>query len=190
MAGICGKISSSILYDCSQNLVGGTKNKLVLINRADISAVTYSTGNSLTVTNIIKNAGASGYAFEGYRHSVDVSYSVVVADYSVGYNHGPIIFRLFNYDSTTKIQLEQMAKADLVAVIENNFQGADSRYEIYGLSAGLYMTAFEVQKSVDLGQFTITLSSDKYKEARLPATLYAGDPATTTTVYNNLLIAG
>ena len=185
MAGNCGKISDDIFNDCDETLIGGVRDRLVLFNIDDIDTYTKNVTNSQIIEdiNLITSPAARGYVFEGQNNSIDDSTALSKGAYSVGYMH-KIIFRVFGNGPEIKKQLEALAKGKTVAVVQNNFKGADGQaaFELKGMDSGLEVLELTSDKSdADTqGAYVVTLSTnEKFKEAHLPATVFITDFETT-----------
>lgn len=192
MAGVCGSISAGILIDCDNPIIGGVKDRLILMNLSDISSVTRNVANKQIVEAITKGAGKVGYVYEGQKSSIDAKATLVQSAYSVGFTH-ELIFRVFSNSPVVKAQLEAMARGQIVAVVENNYRGVagNASFEIFGLDAGLTVTALETNKSDQdtQGAYVVTLSTnDKFREPHLPSTLFITDYAASLAVFNGLLV--
>lgn len=192
----CGKISASILLDCDNPLVGGAKDRLILINKDDIASVTRNVTNPQiieAITLVTTSPATVAFQIEGKNYSNDVSWEFVKARYSENYNH-EVVFRIFDNGPDVKKQIEAMGKGTLVAIIENNFRGnsGDAAFEILGLDVGLKLTEGNSNKSdaETQGAPVLTLRTpDDYKEPHLPATLFITDYTTSKAVVDGLLAA-
>jgi hypothetical protein len=190
----CGGITSGATYDCTNPLQPGVNSTITLINKDDISVVTYDVTKTHLITGITLAAGGKqGYAFEGIRQSVDPQAELIVGTLSVGYDH-IVNFQVFDISSDQKVNLEKLALSKVVAVIENmNVVGnADSVFEVYGFDAGLEVVLL-TRLARDLetgGSFTVNLktSDNEGKEAKLPLSFWDTDYATTKAKVDALLI--
>jgi hypothetical protein len=188
----CGRITSNILINCDFPLVGGTKDILKLINFDEIDGVTRNASNPqiIEAINLITSPQAQAYTIEGKNSSNDLRSALVKTRYSEGYDH-ECIYRVFTNGPEIKEQLEAKAKGKFVAVIENNFRGANGNaaFEIYGLDVGLELVEMESNKSdaETQGAWVLTLRSPElYKEPHLPATFYVTSYAATKALFNAL----
>ena len=185
---VCGAITESILNDCDQPMIGGTTTTVYLFNKADLTSVTRDTYNTQLISVITLSGPNLLFKYEGQKaqnSSVEPEQHLVRGKYSIGYDH-QINAKIFSGTSTTKSELEQLAKGLVVAVIENNYRGDDSdgdgAFEIYGLDQGLILTVNDrVLADQDTqGAYSITLKTpDDVKEGHLPATYFITDYATT-----------
>jgi hypothetical protein len=189
---ICGAISANMLIDCANPIIGGVKDRLILINRADVASVTRNGTNPQIIEAVTKNSGKVGYLYEGIKSSIDVKVSMVAKKYAVGFSH-EITFRVFSNDANTKKQLSALARGEVLAFLENNYRGAagESSFEMYGWGVGLVVSAMETNKSDSdtQGAYVITLSAPPDKmEPQLPETLFITSYAASLAVFNGLLV--
>jgi hypothetical protein len=191
--GVCQLLTAGIVFDCNANLVGGVKDRMILVNLEDILSITRDSANPQIIEDIVLKTGKVGYVFEGQRNSNDASSEFVKARYSVGYNH-QIVFRAFGNNAAIKKTMEQLAKGSIVAFPENNFKGTDgdAAFEVYGLEVGLQVDSLGSNKSdaETGGAYVITLKTpDDFKEPHLPATIFDTDYATSKAIVDSLLVA-
>lgn len=189
---ICGAISANMLIDCLNPIIGGTKDRLILLNRADVASVTRNGTNSQIVEAVTKAATKVGYLYEGQKSSIDVKTSMVAKKYAVGFSH-EITFRVFSNDANTKKQLAALARGEVIAFLENNNRGVagEASFEMYGWGVGLQVSALESNKSdADTqGAYVITLTAPPDKlEPHLPDTLFITSYAASLAVFNGLLV--
>lgn len=189
---VCAAISANMLIDCLNPLIGGVKDRLILLNRLDVASLTRNSTNQQILEAVTKASGKVGYLYEGQKSSIDVKTALVAKKYSVGFSHD-ITFRVFSNDANTKKQIEALARGEVVAFLENNFRGVagNSSFEMYGWGIGLVVSALESNKSdADTqGAYVITLTAPPDKmEPHLPETLFITDYATSLAVFNGLLV--
>lgn len=204
----CLGITQSILIDCNNPPVAGTVDRLVLINKDDIQTITYDnaydpdqTSNPTTVVrNIALNSGAMAYVVEGRNNSIEAQATIKKGRYFDTFEH-QVMFKIFSNSAYIKKQIEAMLqKGNLVAVVENNFRGAngDAAFEVYGLTSGLEVTegTRNVTDQDTQGGYALTLkTSEQQGEPKLPVSLVAtvqqvgDDPyAATKTLVDGLLV--
>lgn len=191
----CGKISADALINCAQQLVGGVKDRLILINQDDIDTITYDIDNPLIVTDItlVSSPAARAYVFEGKNNSIDASWALNKGKYANNYDH-TVVFKIFDDSPEVRQQIEALANGKFVAIQENNYRGAndEAAFEIKGLGVGLVLTVAKGDRSdADTqGAPDLTLATpDTYKEPKLPAFFFDTDYVTTRAAVN-ALIAG
>lgn len=192
----CTGITASILINCDQPLVVGTKDILYLINRDDIDnfifdSTLYSGSNRLVISlNLISSRYI--YKIEGRNNSNEPSSVLRKGRYFDTYEH-KISFKVFGNGPEIKSQLESMIQAgNMVAIIENNYRGpADaSAFEIYGYNAGLEIVECSrvINDNDTQGAYSIVLKTPEQQgEPHLPYSLLVGDYAATKEMLNNLL---
>jgi hypothetical protein len=192
----CTGITASILINCDQPLVVGTKDILYLINRDDIDNIMFDSTldsgiNELALSlNLISSRYI--YKIEGRNNSNEPSAVLRKGRYFDTYEH-KISFKVFGNGPEIKSQLESMIQAgNLVAIIENNYRGpADvSAFEIYGYNAGLEIVECSrvINDNDTQGAYSIILKTPEQQgEPHLPYSLLAGDYTATKEMLNNLL---
>ena len=191
----CGSISEDILINCAAPLVGGNKDRLVLMNQSDIEGLVRNVTNTQIIEgiNLVASPAARAYQYEGKNNSIDSKTDLVKTRYSTNYDH-QVIFRIFGDGPTIKQQVESLVTGKIVAILEKNYRGEDGEasFEIRGLDVGLEVTALTKDDSdaETQGAYVITLSSpEAFKEPHLPATLFLTDYATTRALVDALLVA-
>lgn len=178
MATICGKITSSITFDCDNPLQAGAEDELVLINKDDYddAVVTVDVGNPQLITNIVLPSGVLAFTYAGKNNSVGPKYELIKQTFAEVYNH-EINFKVFKVDAATKKELEALAKGTVVAIVRNKHKGADgnSAYEVYGADAGLVLTQNlrDIINQENQGAFDAILKSDENSlEPHMPKTFF------------------
>ncbi len=192
----CTGITASILINCDQPLVVGTKDILYLINRDDIDNIMFDSTldsgiNQLALSlNLISSRYI--YKIEGRNNSNEPSAVLRKGRYFDTYEH-KISFKVFGNGPEIKSQLESMIQAgNLVAIIENNYRGTGdaSAFEIYGYNAGLEVIECSrvINDNDTQGAYSIVLKTPEQQgEPHLPYSLLAGDYTATKEMLNNLL---
>ena len=189
----CGQISASVVLDCDNVMVAGANDRLVLINKDDwdLATITPDGENAELITGIDLASGTDAYYFEGKNYSTEPKQTLVKQRYSEVFDH-EIIFKVFKSNAATKVQIEALVKGKFVAIIENNFRGADgdSAFEIYGYDVGLQTMELEraIMDADTQGAYNITLRTpDDIKEGHLPKTLFLTSYAITKAIVDALL---
>lgn len=185
----CALITIGSTYDCANPIVPGVNTRLVLINKDEIASITYS-GSYITAMTLA--ALKTGFAFEGYRGSLNPSYTLVPGAFSLAYDH-EVKFQVFDISQEQKDNLQKMALGRMVAIIENmNNAGNDNNFfEVYGLDVGLEITELSrIARDLDSqGSFSVLLKTpdDEGKEPSMPRTWFITDYATTKALVDGLL---
>lgn len=190
----CGKWAVSVLRNCNTPLVGGVKDRLILINQDDIETLVRNIDNPQIIEGITLNTSPAATAFvvEGINGSNDLRSSIVKQTYSTMFSH-ECIFRVFDNSPDIKKSIESLARGGKVlALVENNFRGTGdiNSFEIYGTDVGLELPEGESNKADQdtQGAWVLTLRSpERNPEPHLPATLFLTDYATTKGIVNSLL---
>lgn len=189
------KISAGASANCNKPLVGGANDRLILINKEDISGVVYSASSDLiieAITLAIASPANKAYAFTGKNSSVDSSATLVKGRYSVTYDH-QTIFRIFDDGPDIREIVAQLGNGKYVAIVQNNYRGTDDKatFDVKGISVGLEATEITQDKSdADTqGAWVITLKTPDNgpKEPLPPANFFITDYATTKAAIDALL---
>lgn len=193
MSGVCGDISAGLSFDCDNPLQSGAEDRLILMNREDYlnATITVDPSNSQIITDIVLPVGKLAYVYQGKNNSNVPKYEMIKQAFAEVYNH-EINFKAFQVDPTAKKELENLAKASVVAIVENKFKGSsgNSAFEVYGAGAGLNATQIlrELQNADTQGAFDCIIKSDENSyEPNMPKTLWNTDYATTKAIVDALL---
>jgi hypothetical protein len=193
----CTGITASILINCDEPLVVGTKDVLYLVNRDEIDDIAFETilptGSNRLVISMTLIASKYIYKIEGRNNSNEPSSALRKGRYFDTYEH-KVAFKVFDNSPETKSQLESMVqKGNLVAIIENNYRGGGdtSAFEIYGFNAGLEITECSrvINDNDTQGAYSLVLKTpDQQGEPHLPYSMLAGDYTATKVMLNGLLV--
>lgn len=185
----CAVITIGATYDCVNPIVPGVNTRLILINKDEISVITKAAG---VITDITLAATKTGFAFEGYRSSLNPKYDFVAGAFSVGYSH-EVKFQVFDISQLQKDNLQKMALGRMVAVVENmnNAGNDDNFFEVYGADVGMDITELgRIARDMDSqGSFSVLLKTpeDEGQEPLMPATWFDTDYTTTKVLVDALL---
>lgn len=190
------KITKGVAFNC--DISGGVESTLYLYNREEIATIVRNVANPQIVEAFVmavKTAPSTlytGFKFEGFNTSLKPKTDGVKKTYSYRYNH-QIDFAIFDRSSATKEVIESMARANLVAVVENrNKIAGDATFEVYGLDVGLTLNTFsdDPTNADNEGAYVLQLASpDDFKEPHMPATFFDTDYATTKTALLDTIAA-
>lgn len=194
MAGNCGRLTDDLLNNCDYPLVGGVKDRLILINQDDVDSYTENVSNPQIITDITLNASPAvrAYEIEGINSSNDKLVALVKGAYSTTWNH-QITVRIFSTGADVKKQIENMTKGKLIALVEHNYRGenGDAAFEILGRVQGLEVLECtqDMSDTETQGAWVLRLSSpEKFKEPNTPATFFDTNYATTKAKVDALLV--
>lgn len=182
-------IAAGITVDCTKIPAKGVVATLYLANKADVAS--YTEGAVPTIVTAITMAGSTVfYAFEGVKISVKPRWTARATDYGAEFIH-EIDSVSFKKDGASKAVLEKIATGQVVAVIQNNFTGTagETKYEVYGLDAGLFMSEMGEDKYGEVPGITYKLRTlDITPEQHMPRSLFITDLATTDALVAALLV--
>lgn len=189
----CSKITAGIALSCDDELVGGTKARLILFNQSDIVDYDYNVTNTQMIEgiNLVTSPLAKGFVFEGENNSIEEVRTLVKGAFRKTWNH-QILFRIFTNTPEAKEQIEALKNSKVVAILENNYQGVNGNgaFELYGKVQGLELNVLEANKNDadSQGAYTLTLGSpDNQKEPKLPATIFLTSYAVTKAIVDSLI---
>ena len=187
----CANINENILLNCAKRISAGANDNLYLINFDELAGFTPDMANPNLITGIQLVSGGFIYKFQGQNDSVEPRSVLVETRYAKQYDH-EVIFKIFDNTAPIKEQIDNLAQGRVIAIVENNFAGSDdaTKFEIYGLKAGLLLRAAEriVADQETGGAYNLTLrSSDFSKEGNLPATFFDTSITVTRALINSLL---
>lgn len=194
----CTGITASILINCDQPLVTGTKDVLYLLNRDDIDSITFegisTVGYNKLAISISLLTDRNIYKIDGRNSSNEPSSMLRKGRYFDTYEH-KVAFKVFDNSPETKSQLESMIqRGNLLAIVENNYRGGGdtSAFEIYGFNAGLEITECSrvINDNDTQGAYSLVLKTPEQQgEPHLPYSFLAGDYTATKAMLNSLLAA-
>lgn len=185
MADTCGLISQDVLNSCTDVLVGGVNDRLILYNKSQIASYDLNVSNEQIIEgiNMVSSPQATGYVFEGRNYSVNDSTKLKNGKFQAGYEH-TTVFRIFGNTPDIKAQIEAMNNGLIVAVVQNNHTGVNGNaaFELKGKDIGLKVTDLSQDKSDadSQGAWVVTLATPAdYREPHLAATVFDTNFATT-----------
>jgi hypothetical protein len=174
-------------YDCENPLTGGTEPVIGLINKVDVSSITYSAAIPNLITAITLKTGKVMHTFNGYRNSVLPSLEAVENPSGpTRYKHISNFFILKN-TQLIKNQIERTGKARVLTVYINSLQD-ENAFEVQGIRNGLELQAGVINnKAENSGAYNLILASRAgQEEPKLPQTWLSTDYAGTLTAFNTL----
>src|SRR3989304_589938 len=135
---VCAALEGDLEPDCDNPIQGGVDDLLYLINKSDIASVTRNGTNPQIIEDIILVSGATAFKVQGQNNSNNTRTELVKLTYTNAYNHF-VDFIGFDLSPTGFQRYEEIANAQLVAIVVNNYRGAsgNAAIKIYGLDAGL-----------------------------------------------------
>ena len=186
----CGGIIQGAAYSCDNPIVPGIVPDIILFNLKDIASVTYDVTETHIITDITLESTKQGWKFEGFRQSARPQYEYVRQQFSTAYNH-IIDLQVFDITADQKKNLEAMALAKIVAIVQNLDKTDTVPYEVYGLDVGLEINTL-TRIAADLetaGSFSLQLMTpeDAGKEPKMPPSWWDTDYATTKAAVDALL---
>ena len=186
----CGGIIQGAAYSCDNPIVPGVVPDIILFNLKDIASVTYDAVETHIITDITLVSTKQAWSFEGFRQSARPQYEYVKQQFSTAYNH-MIDLQVFDITADQKKNLEAMALAKIVAVVQNLDKTDTVPYEVYGLDVGLEINTL-TRIAADLetaGSFSLQLMTpeDAGKEPKMPPSWWDTDYPTTKAKVDALL---
>lgn len=197
--GVCKYVNADVAANCTDPLVAGVDDQIILLNFDDIDVITRNGSNKQIIEGItIKSTSPqrTAYTAIGKNYSNMVDDALAKGKYIDSWDHN-ILFHAFGNDPEYKLWVENLAGSRVVAIVKNKYENlnkaltpSDSLYEIYGLDTGLEVKT-TVRNKMDQdtkGGFAIQLGcNENVKEPHLPATFFVTDKAATAAAVNALL---
>jgi hypothetical protein len=183
----CGDINIGSAYDCTTPLQGGTRSRLIVINKDDVASVAYGSTPGL-ITGITLKSGKTAYVFEGFRNSVVPSFEKISSPSGQALFKHIVNFFVYENTQTQKNNLEKMANGKFVTIFQNSKQDENS-FEVQGLGNGLEMADGAInKKNENNGAYNIVLNTGEGQgEAKMPQTFYNTDFSTSLAAIEALL---
>lgn len=172
-----GKLTKDILSNCETQPVGGIEQIVYLINRTDISAITYDGTNKNKITNIALTSPTVAYKLTGTKKALNAGYERVVAEDMEDMFKHKLSFSGYEFDSASVLNIDK-AK-DLVAIVERKDKTtADGIFVAFGVGTGLFVTSDAMMINESFGTRKIEMSTmdgqlEKYSQYNVLATDYA-----------------
>lgn len=153
-------IFADIINDCEKSPVGGTEVDIILLNRADISAVTYNSTNKHIVEDIALKTGKQGFKHTGFKKSINAGHELVVTENMPDRFKHSLSILAWGIDGATIKALDNLA--DLVAIVEmkNKGNAGDGAFQIYGLETGLHKATDARKVNDNMGTRAIELTTN------------------------------
>lgn len=202
MSTLCQRaISTGQTFNC--DLIGGVENNYYVFNRDDIAAYIRDMDNNQIITDFTMNivtpavtgppavpaVYATGYLFQGFNTSTKPKTVITKKTYAVRYTQ-TIDAVIFDRGSDVKVQLEALALAQVVIIVENKLKTEDCAFEVYGLDVGLQLLALtdDPTNADTEGAYVVQWSSPAdFQEPHLPATFFDTSYAVTKAAILSLL---
>lgn len=193
MATICGKISADLLVDCTNPIVNGANDRLILINQEDWedATITYNGTNTKIIENIILPSATTGYEYQGMYNSNEPKSTLVKGTYSTSWDQ-EVMFKIFNNSPDVKKQLDLLRLGKVVAIIQNNHKGTsgNAAFEVYGHSSGLELvecTRTVADNDTQGGYACVLRNSEKSRENSLPYSIFITSYSVTKALVDSLI---
>lgn len=184
----CANLSKGLIADACKRAVSGLNGRILLMNYADIDRTATTELNGVVEALQLK-AGKYAQAFEFKDTTLVAEHNLVKEAYLPTWEH-IINAKILAKTQEAKNALEVLAKAKVVAIVENKEQGADGsvKYEMYGYDAGMELTeSNNTTAFADGVVYSIKLASSDAKESSLPKSIFKTSATATDTLIEGLL---
>ena len=187
----CADITANIGKNCTDPLIAGAEDLMVVIKREDWlnASVGVNISNAQIVESIVLASGITGYSYQGMNKSILPKYELLKTDFSIKHTH-EVSFKIFNVSPTIKTEIESMEQGLYVVIIANKYHGTggNAAFEIYGADSGLDLkTMIREVGNVELGgAFDLVLSTSE--EPHVPKTLFVTNYAASKVVFDGLYV--
>ena len=140
MATLCAQITKDQTKNCDTPVTSGNESTLYIANRSDIATMVPDATNKNIIRSITMKTGKKFFKYEGSRTSLKPRFTTV-RNLNLGvtfYKH-EVDAVIFDWSSAIKLEIEQLANGDFVAITVNKYKTNDAAIEIYGMEIGLVM---------------------------------------------------
>lgn len=189
MATCVPKITGNLQFDCDNRDVQGLEANILLFNRDDVDFgnSTIDGANSKLITNFQLKSGTTGYVLQGIKLLNSYLSEVVVNNEGLNRWRHNLNARIFNLDKEARKQIDLIADgANLVAVVERKWKGADqeSPFVVLGWGTGMEIAEGSESSNENDGSFVFRVASnDLALEGEGAKLLLETDYATTKTAF-------
>ncbi len=186
-----GILTSDILFDCDNAMVGGMEVNVLLFNHKDIdkSTVTFSPTNKTVMTNFQLKSGKTGYLFQGVKQVNALKMELVKKEMGPDKFKHTFAGTILNFSAENKERLMEMSEGSKYAVmVELKWKGALAvdAFQLGGYDSGLELNVATWGSNENDGTIQIELSStDGYEESKPVFTVLETSYALTSTAFGN-----
>lgn len=187
---LCGGIDADNLSNCDTPLQAGTEDEMLVVNKEDLESIVYNVTDKVTIEDVTLKSGARAFIIDGKRNSIAPSSALVTTGVYKMFDH-IVNAKGFDISADARAAMNKIKEGRYVIFTKNFYSGTDgnSKYEVYGVSTGLEVTALTRNPNDDTqGAFDITFGTDLNKEPKLPAAMFITDEATTEAVWQSLKV--
>lgn len=188
----CSKITVGFeMENCDDLAIAGTQARFLIMSFSDIDrSLTKITDNVCTA--LVLKTGAKAYAVDSLPNATVGEDTINVGTYRRTHQHN-LTGRIFKKSEAAKKFINGTTNARVVALVENIDHGdaGDTKYEIYGLRAGLELNDLTASTEMADGvAYLFTLGSGTIsQEPSLPVSFFDTDETTTDEAVEALLTA-
>lgn len=186
-----GLLTSDILFDCDNAMVGGIEVDVLLFNHKDLdkSTSTFDAVNKAKLTNLTLKTGKSGFLLEGVKIVNSIKFELVKKEMGPDKYKHTFAGMILNLSSENKQRLIEMSSGNTYAVmVELKWKGANSAeaFQLAGWDSGLELNVVSWSSAENDGIVSIELSSKEgYEESKPALTVYETSYALTSTAFTN-----
>jgi len=186
-----GLLTSDILFDCDNAMVGGIEVNVLLFNHKDIDkvATTIDPTNKTKVTNFALKAGKTGYLLQGIKQVNALKFELVKKEMGPDKYKHSFAGLLLNLSSANKQRLLEMSQGGFYAVmVELKWKGASNAeaFQLAGFDSGLELQVSTWSTGENDATVSIELSSKEgYEESKPVLSVLETDYTTTATAFTN-----
>ena len=192
----CGQLSIGIIGgNCVDPIVGGIKPNVVLVNHSDIDLAQTEIIDGI-ITKLVLKASKTGYLAQMLPRTSTTTIALAKGAYANGWDQN-LTLRILNLGPDVKKFVEDLSKAKVVAIVENNyvnFNAATGKgntvYEAYGFYTGLELNegTRDSEDADTKGGYVVTLGcGENTKEPTLPISVFDTDLETTKAMIDSLV---
>lgn len=190
----CGKLTKDFTFDCTNRSTGGVGQVMKLYNKADINYATSTvqiddTNHKITNIEVVASAPVVEIQSLPNKRLISATFTPSDTDYGVFWNH-QIRFPALGLSEDALISLRELAAgAELVAIVEDNYKGANGEdtFKVYGWNNGLKLIESPYDSNANNGNLPIVLGSKEPDlEPNPPLVWLETDAATTKSAFDAL----
>lgn len=186
-----GLLTSDILFDCDNAMVGGIEVDVLIFNHKDIdkAACTFDATNKTVLTNFALKAGKTGYLFQGVKQVNSLKFELVPKEAGTDKYKHTFAGTILNFSADNKARLLELSDSGQVAVmVELKWKGAgdEDAFQLGGYSTGMILKVATWATNDKDGTISIEFASqDGYEEPKMVLSVMETDYDTTATAFAN-----
>jgi len=166
------EISNSLINDCKNPPIAGSKGRMLILSRKHVKSITKNTDNPIIIEAIVRKATALAYEGKAYEYITDMplkpSYSKVVDDFGQRYKQS-VSIPIKGLTPVARYELYKLGKESdgLIAILEQNYKGTtatpNAKWLVLGAGTGLFVEEESDEENRNIANLTLA-SKDGMEE--------------------------